>query len=67
MAAAVESRTGLRIVPDKVAGNWPAERQLPPIGRAPPAKALDNTLLAIETRYGKGTADLVAMQLEYPR
>jgi hypothetical protein len=50
-----------------VAGNWPAERQLPPIGRAPPAKALDNTLLAIETRYGKGTADLVAMQLEYPR
>jgi hypothetical protein len=28
--------------------------------------ALDQTLAAIGARYGSGTADLVAMQLEYP-
>lgn len=66
-AAAIESRNGLRIVPDQVASDWPAERRLPQIGSAPPAKALDDTLTAIRARYGKGTADFVAMQLEYPK
>ena len=33
----------------------------------PPARALDQTLSAIEVRYGRPTADFVAMQLEYPR
>jgi hypothetical protein len=28
---------------------------------------LDQALLGIEARYGIGTADFVAMQLEYPR
>ena len=32
-----------------------------------PAKALDQTPLEIEARYGMPTADFVAMQLEYPR
>ena len=40
---------------------------LPAIGDQPPAKALDQALHAIETRYGMQTADFVAMQLEYPR
>jgi transcriptional regulator GlxA family with amidase domain len=32
-----------------------------------PADALDLALDAIAARYGGGTADMVAMQLEYPR
>ena len=32
-----------------------------------PAKALDETLSAIEKRYGRRTTAIVAMQLEYPR
>jgi hypothetical protein len=31
-----------------------------------PAAALDNALQTISQRYGSRTADLVAMQLEYP-
>jgi len=63
---ALTSRNGLSIVPDEVAAAWPAERQMP-IGIQPPARALDAALSAIETRYGRGTVNLVAMQLEYPR
>jgi hypothetical protein len=61
------TRNGLLIVPDEVATNWSAERQLPAVGDRPPAKALDEGLLAIEDRYGSPTADFVAMQLEYAR
>jgi putative intracellular protease/amidase len=61
------TRNGLLVIPDEVATSWPAERQLPAVGDRPPAKALDEGLLAIEDRYGTETADLVAMQLEYPR
>jgi putative intracellular protease/amidase len=66
-AGAVPTRNGLRILPQQVATDWPADRLLPAVGALPPAKALDQSLLAIEGRYGIGTADLVAMQLEYPR
>ncbi len=67
-AGAVPTRGGLRILPQQVATDWPAERRLPAVGALPPpAKALDQALLAIEARYGMGTTDLVAMQLEYPR
>jgi putative intracellular protease/amidase len=66
-AGALLSRHGLRILPQQVAADWPAERRLPAIGGLPPAKALDQALLGIEARYGTRTADLVAMQLEYPR
>jgi putative intracellular protease/amidase len=64
--AAQQTRNGLRVLPDRVAVSWPAERLLPPIRDRQPAKALDDTLEAIAARYGTGTADLVAMQLEYP-
>ncbi len=66
-AGAQATRNGIRILPDEVAADWPAERLLPAIGASPPAKALDQTLAAIEARYGMPTADFVAMQLEYPR
>ncbi|MBO4227952.1 DJ-1/PfpI family protein [Bradyrhizobium neotropicale] len=66
-AEAQPSRNGLRILPDQVAAQWPAERLLQPVGSVAPAQALDQTLLRIEARYGGRTADFVAMQLEYPR
>jgi len=66
-AGALATRNGLRIVPDAVATNWPAEQRLPAIGGSPPAQALDQALSGIEARYGASTADFVAMQLEYPR
>lgn len=66
-ADARRSRNGLLIVPDEVATNWPAEEQLPTVGDRPPAKALDEGLLAIADRYGDRTASFVATQLEYPK
>jgi putative intracellular protease/amidase len=64
---ALQTRNGLRLVPQQIAANWPAERLLPAIEGVPPAKALDQALLGIEARYDVQTADFVAMQLEYPR
>jgi putative intracellular protease/amidase len=66
-AGAQVTRNGIRILPDEVAANWPAERLLPAIGVSKPAKALDQALSGIEARYGAPTTDFVAMQLEYPR
>ncbi|XSC48008.1 DJ-1/PfpI family protein [Bradyrhizobium sp. RDT10] len=66
-ADAQQTRNGIRIYPDQVATNWPAERLLPPVGDRKPAEALDNALQGIAARYGTGTTDFVAMQLEYPR
>jgi putative intracellular protease/amidase len=62
-----QSRNGLLILPDEVATSWPSEALIPAIGETQPAKALNDGLNAIEQRYGKRTADFVAMQLEYPR
>ncbi|CDZ45534.1 DJ-1/PfpI family protein [Neorhizobium galegae] len=66
-ADAVESRSGLRIIPDKVTTGASAVR-VPgaPLGRKP-AEALDDTLKAIAERYRENTANFVAMQLEYRR
>lgn len=63
---ALQTRHGARIVPDRIARDWPVELSLPAIGE-PPARALDEALRGIEARYGKRTADFVAMQLEYSR
>jgi putative intracellular protease/amidase len=59
-----ESRHGIQVVPDQVRASWPAATRLPAIDR-PPARALDEALLAIGARYGTRTTDFVAMQLEY--
>ena len=64
---ALETRSRLRILPDKVAMSWSAEHLLPAIGSLRPAEALDQALQGIEARYGSSTADIVAMQLEYRR
>ena len=64
---AVVSRDGLRILPDQVAASWPAERLVPVMADPRPAKALDQALQDIATRYGARTTDFVATQLEYPR
>jgi transcriptional regulator GlxA family with amidase domain len=64
---AQQGRSGIRIVPDQVAASWPRERLLPALGDRQPARALDDALDGIRARYGSGTADFVAMQLEYPR
>ncbi len=66
-AEAQTSRGGLRILPDKVAAGWQAKQTLPAAVDLPPARALEQTLHAIDARYGARTADFVAMQLEYPR
>ena len=63
---AIETRSGLRIVPDKV-GESPTEDVVDAFANEPPAKALDATLSNIESRYGPRTRYVVAMQLEYPR
>lgn len=64
---AVVSRAGIRILPDQVASDWPADRRVSAMRDMPSAKALDRTLEDITARYGARTTDLVAMQLEYPR
>jgi transcriptional regulator GlxA family with amidase domain len=61
------SRGGLRILPDAVVADWPAQQTVPAAVDLPPARALDQTLRAIDARYGPRTANFVAMQLEYPR
>jgi transcriptional regulator GlxA family with amidase domain len=66
-AQPVESRNGLRILPDRVATSWPDAQQFAALVERPPAQALDATLRAIAARYGGATADVVTMQLEYPR
>lgn len=66
-AEARTSRSGLRILPDRIAADWPTQQTPPAAVDLPPARALDQTLQSIDARYGPRTADFVAMQLEYPR
>ena len=66
-AGAIETRNGMRIVPDRVGGDRPQEAVVDSFGNRPPAQALDEVLASIETRYGPRTRYVVAMQLEYPR
>ncbi len=62
---AVTTRGGVRLLPDRVG---PADKHLPHewAGKRP-AEALDEALQSIGARYGQATAQIVAMQLEYPR
>lgn len=63
---AVITRNGARIVPDRIGTDVPAPLPSSAIGGKSPAEALDQALVSIAARYGVGTADVVAMQLEYP-
>jgi putative intracellular protease/amidase len=64
---AIATRNGIRIVPDRVGGDWSKEDVVDAFGNRPPAQALDDVLSSIESRYGPRTRYVVAMQLEYPR
>ena len=67
LLGAIETRNGIRIVPDQVGGDRSKEDVVDALGNRPPAHALDEVLSSIETRYGPRTRYVVAMQLEYPR
>jgi putative intracellular protease/amidase len=64
-AGAIATRSGIRIVPDEAA--QPGENVVNAFGDLPPARALNDTLAGIESRYGARTRYVVAMQLEYPQ
>jgi transcriptional regulator GlxA family with amidase domain len=63
----VETRNGVRILPDKVVTSWPGALLVPKVAGRKPANALNEALDRIGARYGASTANFVAMQLEYPR
>jgi hypothetical protein len=63
----VASRSGIRIIPDRVTANAPKQRIPQSAVDRPPQPALDHALDEIRKRYGRGTERVVAMQLEYPR
>lgn len=65
-ASSVTSRNGTRIIPDRTSPASTVSGRLSlPDGRTP-VESLDETLAEIGERYGERTADIVAMQLEYP-
>lgn len=64
---ALQSRSGLGILPDLVATSRPTEGTLDSAVARRPVPALNETLQAIADRYRSDTADLVAMQLEYSK
>ena len=63
----VVTKNGVRIVPDRTGASLPAGQRVSTFADLGPAVALDRVLDAITARYGRRTADVVAMQLEYPR
>ena len=62
-----DTPAAVMIIPDHTGKVLPALQSINRAVNQPPAKALDYTLAAITERYGKRTADVVAMQLEYPQ
>src|SRR3546814_5707139 len=62
----IKTRNGVRISPNEADDDWRAGERLVILPGPKPAAALDKALARITTRYGDGTADVVAMQLEYP-
>ncbi|GAA5235025.1 transcriptional regulator [Verticiella sediminum] len=64
---AIVTRSGVRVIPDALAVERPADRHVSTFADQPPANALDQALLSITEQYGARTAEVVAMQLEYPR
>lgn len=66
-SGAVETRNGVRVIPDEIGTSSPVDHSITTFPDRKPADALDEALAAIGARYGENTADIVAMQLEYPR
>lgn len=65
-AAAVPTRNGLRIIPDRSSGTGELDFTLPAFAPGPGARALDRALADIALRYGPRTASGVALDFEYP-
>lgn len=65
--AAVTTRSGVRLLPDRITAAWPGHRLSLGHANERPAEVLDNALQNIGARYGRDTAHVVAMQLEYPQ
>jgi transcriptional regulator GlxA family with amidase domain len=63
----VETLGGIRVLPDRKVTEWPSDVTVSLFPGQPVSEALDGTLNAIAKRYGQATAEVVAMQLEYPR
>ncbi|MBL0937105.1 MAG: DJ-1/PfpI family protein [Rhizobiaceae bacterium] len=63
----ITTANGVRILPDRVDGDGPVDRRVSTFPNLRLADALDRTLDAITESYGEPTANVVAMQLEYPR
>lgn len=65
--SSVLTANGIRVLSDHNTKDWPRDRVVSVFPDQPPTVALDQTLQAITGRYGDGTTDVVARQLEYPR
>jgi hypothetical protein len=63
----VETRNGIRVIPDRARASWSEERRVSTFPDQQPADGLDQAPEAITVRYGYRTTNVVAMQLEYPR
>ncbi|MPS26212.1 MAG: transcriptional regulator [Alcaligenaceae bacterium] len=63
---AVETRNQVRVIPEAVSADRPSASHTAAFTDQRPAQALDQTLRAIAGRYGARTANVVALQLEYP-
>jgi hypothetical protein len=59
-AKARENRNGLRILPDEIAADRPAEHRLAAVGGRP-AEELDRVPGSIKIRHGRPTADFAAI------
>lgn len=64
-APSVRTRHGLTLVVDRP-GAAAAADAIVTVGDGPPWAALDRALAGIDARYGRDTAALVALELEYP-
>jgi putative intracellular protease/amidase len=65
--AVITTAQGLALSVDRRTDEAGDEVRLDPLRDSQPARALDDALQAIESRYGRSTVDWVARQLEYPR
>ncbi|RZS80787.1 DJ-1/PfpI family protein [Pigmentiphaga kullae] len=63
---AIETRDKVRVIPEAAPADLSSARHMAAFTDQRPAQALDRTLQAIAGRYGARTADVVALQLEYP-
>lgn len=64
--APVTTRHGLRILPDVAGTPRGVDITLPALDDAPPGRAFDTALAAVAKRYGRRTAEGVALDFEYP-